>query len=184
MGTPEATTAISPFWDLVSVITEVVAFFLVTIDLYGEERLAALNDWIARFLSRMLAGKWRKLIPEEEPDPIRYGSAAGFILRLICFAIVYPMSRWPVEGASPFLTPILLFGRWMCVFFAVVFAVGIVLDLIVFTSAFALWLVTKLRFKGILLTCGALLFIFAKGILIAHSLNELHVRLPWPLKLF
>jgi hypothetical protein len=43
---------------------------------------------------------------------------------------------------------------------------------------FALWLMTKIKFKGLLLVLGTLLFVAAKGILVVHLLRELYVPFP------
>ena len=82
MVTPEPSQAIKPAWDLVSELAEIAAFFLVTIDLYGEERLQALNKSISWLLSRTLARirlfRWR-----DKDNPLPIGTVSGFILRFI-----------------------------------------------------------------------------------------------------
>lgn len=179
MVMPEPPQSISPAWELTSVLAECTAFFFVTIDLYGEERLRALNQRISWVLSSTLA-KLRFSFSKDEPLAI--GSINGFITHWmgLCFGLLFWLAKSP--PVPPLLQPIMKFGHGMSLFFVITFALGLALDVLFFIPALALWLITKLKFKGVLLTFGALLFVFAKGILIMHLVHEVHFPLLWPFK--
>ena len=49
------------------------------------------------------------------------------------------------------------------------------LDLVCGLTAIAVWLLKRMKLKGILLTVGATLFVISKSILVVNLVRELHI---------
>jgi len=177
MNTPAPSHGISPEWELISVLAETVAFFLVTIDLYGEERLAALHEKISTFLQRAL-GRVRVFAHDpEEHFPL--GSPLWFSLR----AAIVGGAYWVY--LHPEVTDSLSRWKWAQVLYAVigrtlvVCIVGLgpfwlLADATHLVPRFGIWLLRKAKLKGVLLSFGTVLFVFAKGILVVNLMSEVH----------
>jgi hypothetical protein len=181
--TAESSQPLSAGWELVSVVAEVVAFFFVTVDLYGEERLTILNARISSGLNSSLQ-RLRALLGPFDDDPRHeFGTLRGFAGRILGTAF-YSVLLFIIPPAHlfPFSFPQLLLELLnVCVALITLgMIVTLMVDLLCFLPAFPLWLVSKLKFKGLLLTFGTCIFLFSKGILAVHLSRELHGRLHWP----
>jgi hypothetical protein len=176
MNTP-APSHISPEWELISVLAETVAFFLVTIDLYGEERLAALHEKISGFLQRALG---RVHVFARDPDErFPVGSPLWFTVRAIIVAGGYWVYIHP-EVAESFFR-----WKWSAALYELVGGILIpcivglgpiwlLVDAAHLVPRFGIWLLRKAKLKGVLLSLGTVLFVFAKGILVVNLIGELH----------
>ena len=122
----------------------------------------------------------------------RIGSPVGMVLRCLVGVVCFYSSRALLESMSmpgafhsdPFKFLLSLsFGLPLTGLLLLLSVIMVPFDIIAMALNIAIWFLSKLELKGVLLLLGTLLFLFAKGILVAHGLNELHVSLPWPLKL-
>jgi hypothetical protein len=169
----EAAQRLNPTWELASVLMEMVAFFFVTIDLYGEERLDTLNARIASFFNFILTRVrwWPK---EQDRDRLAPGSTLGFLSRLALAIAGFYIYRFSTKHDFALVL------NFIGLFFLVPAGLLLPFDVGHLLSRFALWLLRKLQLKGILLTVGALLFFIAKGILAIGFLEELHLPFKLP----
>ena len=181
--TGESNQPLSAGWELVSVAAEVVAFFFVTVDLYGEERLTLLNARISSGLNTSLQRLRGRLGPFDDDPRHEFGTLRGFAGRALGLAF-YAVLLFVIPAArlSPFS-----FLQWVLELVNISIAlitlgmfVTLMVDLLCFLAAFPLWLVSKLKFKGLLLAMGTCIFLFSKGIVAVHLSRELQGRLHWP----
>ncbi len=129
----------SPLREFTSVTLEIVAFFFVTLDLYGKERVEALTE--------LLKSRTDKGLPR--------------IRRAFYYL------RETQEGSSPS-------AIWAEGLIAlVVFIIGGTFFYMVVFAQFALWLLERVKFSGVLLIIGPCLFVIAKGLIWLHLLGEL-----------
>lgn len=87
---------LSAGWELASVLMEVVAFFFVTIDLYGEERLQRLQDKLSSWLYGLLARIWRSYAGLGGTRFWGPGTVWGFVLHCVLLVLSY---SWAVMSA-------------------------------------------------------------------------------------
>jgi hypothetical protein len=171
----------APGWELASVLTEIMAFFLVTIDLYGEERLAVLHRRIASVFSSVVA-HFRKTA---DPDlsPTFFVIAAPFLF-LFCYGFKLLLDRGNPFDPGTFGYVIMYICSavmWVFVWVGLVISPLMVVLLIVQgLSHVGLWLLRTVELRGILLTLGALLFVFSKSILVLKALRELDFSFTLP----
>ena len=181
-------TALSPVWEMISIGLETLAFFMVTVELYGEKRLRRLNARIGGCL-KWLAGKVRGAPLEENDELFIYiGSATGTIGHLVLGIGAYFATRAAYRHlATTPLTHVLTllwWGYWLiCSVPLTVALLLLPLDFIVIVLRGILWVVAKLKLRGILLAIGTVLFLLSRAIPFLHALNERRFLLPWPLKL-
>jgi len=102
MAIPEMTSPLNPAWDLVSVATEVVAFFMVTVELYGEERLRSLQEQLASLIRRVVGG-FRNIAGRD--DPFWIGSTVGFLGRIVVAGIAFYLAYLIADHPNPPGTP-------------------------------------------------------------------------------
>ncbi|MGB7949509.1 MAG: hypothetical protein WCH75_17620 [Candidatus Binatia bacterium] len=155
-------------WELASVLLEIVAFFLVTIELYGEDRLRV-------FHARLIAAMSKVRVFSEKDEDFFLNPFVGYVLYPLMFVgsfllRPYVQTNYPSDW---FVIP----GWWIIMGFIWCFLVLVpILEMmIVFHWLIRLGLFTlhQVRLRGLLLTIGALLFVCAKGIQVARLVPEL-----------
>lgn len=177
MFTSEPAESINPAWELASVLAEITAFFFVTIDLYGEQRLAALDANISSTF-KAFHGKLGPL-NKLQGEPLQLGTLSGLIFHCFVAVAAYFMNRLLKQ---PTFDPtgvewLIVGGRILSVLVLITFPPAILVDLTRLVPVFALWLLREMKVKGVLLACGSVLFVFAKGIIVVHYLRQ--VDLPF-----
>ncbi len=169
MFTPETGSFVSPQWDLASSIIETVAFFFVTIELYGEERLKHLNDSLLQSSTR-----WRltflRILGFYDGEVMRQFIAFGLLGSALVLGMA-GLAHW--AGADKIRNA--FFGLY--VIFLICFGLAALVKTTVRLAAIpvsiSLWLLARARLKGLLLAIGTLLFLLAKAIVITKSALEL-----------
>jgi hypothetical protein len=160
-------------WELLSVVLEIVAFFFVTVELYGEERLRELHPRLISSLQKI-----KILRPQDQKDVtdprVLIVSLIGFIAAYYVRPFLsYPLSiPVPIPPAFIFLVPI----AWQFVVFLVwgaltVFPLMWIMIALHWFIHFSLYLLGRLQLKGVLLSIGAIMFVLAKGILAVEAFS-------------
>jgi hypothetical protein len=171
-----------PRWEFSSVVMEVVGFFLVTIELYGEQRLREYHTRLVTSLSAV------RIFKSTEDEKFFLGPA-GYTVYPLCFIAAYLLrpfvaASFPAAGTDP----ILYASTWV-VYYVLIwpFLVMVpILTLMIISHwliQFSVFVLSKVALKGVFVTVGALLFLTAKTILAAFVWPEtgfsLHALLPW-----
>jgi hypothetical protein len=153
--------------ELLSVTLEIVAFFFVTIELYGTERLDAAtkrSSEIARDLhERVLAGV-RAWGQTPENQSLRNDVGLLFSLTLVLDVGLWMIVFWDSDPSLRIFFILL----WLPL--GVPFNVG---TLIYILAKAANWLLHQTTIPGLLLVIGAGLFVCAKGIIWGHLLIKI-----------
>jgi len=175
IGTEEIHGSLQPILEVVSVVAEVLAFFLVTTDLYGEQRLEALQKRLSSF-SLLAVLKLRVFDFDEEPDVFSLGSPVGFVIRCLLLIGIYfliPSVMAQLAGQPPLIVQIADTG--LLAFLGITMVCGLILipiDIIRLIPRAALWLIRRAGMKHLLLGIGALLFLFSKSLLIFTLVHD------------
>lgn len=174
---------LQPVLEVVSVGAEVLAFFLVTTDLYGEQRLAALQQRLSSW-TRSLIVKLRFFDFGKQRDLTSLGSPIGFVVRgLIVVGIVLLLPHIAVQLASELPWIVRTADQILMVVLVFTMGCGLLLlpiDIICLMPRVALWLLRKAGMKHLLLGIGVLLFLLSKGLLVFTILHDFSRPLaPW-----
>lgn len=173
--------------ELLSVSLEILAFFFVTTDLYGKDRLEALGDTLSSTLKRLAwLFRYDAGVPDREVGPLVwvFGAAVTYVITPFLWLITYfffmtllaygepPRSRhddlslagllfW---GLSSFSLGCL--AGWVTIRAALPF---MALNL----TMLAHWLLERARVSGVLLGSGTILFLIAKAIIWLRLFHEI-----------
>jgi hypothetical protein len=170
---------LSPTLELTSTVAEIIAFFFVTLDLYGEERLTALNEIISSGLNNVLK-KFRESFGSYDENPKHeFGTIRGFWVRLLAFIFALILITIVPRGHLT-LSVWQIFLLLINIFVAFLVLAGVIMlgaDLVCAIVAVPLYFISRLKFRGLLLMIGAALFLVSKGILVSHLVDELRAGL-------
>lgn len=167
--------------EIASALAEVAAFFLVTIDLYGEERLIVLNGTLTTIL-RKIEGRLRQNLDADSYFKDRtFGSYLFFMSTAIAIFVgavtllphIFEQTR-NIETGTFWHTLWLFSSRFVWGFawvIVVLFPIFFLLELVRGMARLGLWLLQQIEAKGVFLFLGTVLFILAKGILIAGLIS-------------
>lgn len=156
----------------ISIVIEVIAFFMVTTELYGEVRLNNLHDMLvalhasARY--RLERGQKKSITFLNILMSVKNLSvvllvvvATGTVISTMIFH--RPYNSWPPELHTA-LFIFVLFLLWYEVSHWIGFnAVFLLTGLLIFVDV-SVWLLRRAKFKGVLLAVGSILFVTAKAL--------------------
>lgn len=168
----EAAQPFGPRWEIASEVLEIVAFFLVTVDLYGEERLKHLNARSRQLFTRVRAWVRRsdRSMHTATTRSIALNTFGHLGIVLVCSTLIYSV-RFPLDlHPVPLLRVVLLLllgGFSLILGILIVFA-----DIGYLLSALALYLLSKSNVRGIFLVSGTFIFLISKAIPITKSVYE------------
>ena len=180
-------------YEFISVTLEIVAFFLVTTELYGKERLTTARDRLRCLLGRLIYWLLRRILNSLDPADDRVSlanvswfsvtvlliaTAAATFLSLMLVHDVLPALAELWTKPEPFINKVPHFAVYaigICAFALGIFASSIiVLAWMCFVLAgLGMILLDRLQFSGVMLFSGGLIFVFAKGMIWWHLLTHL-----------
>jgi hypothetical protein len=154
-----------------------VAFFLVTIELYGETRLREFHENFVPFLQKV------KLMHERSTDHELVASPFFIVVSILIFIVAYKIRPYlglpladPDHKFNDFWQGLFVVGGYFLLGFVwvilVIFPLNWVMVGVHWLARLNLFLLNKLQLKGLLLSIGAVMFVFAKLILAFHVLPE------------
>jgi hypothetical protein len=146
---------------LASLLLEVVSFFLVTIELYGVERLENLREKISRAGSAISVRMSAKL---RRSDPLAAYATFTITLTAVGVDLVVLVLSVAQDDGGP--TGILIMTTVLAVLVFVLLPSVTVLTYWTITSAVdaSTFLLRKGKFEGYLVLLGAILFLTSKGL--------------------
>ncbi|WP_441260708.1 hypothetical protein AB7008_41595 [Bradyrhizobium sp. 521_C7_N1_3] len=162
--------------EIISISLEVIAFFFVTTDLYGERNLqratASLRDF-AKTSSNRLAWIMREFLGGREDYPLLLpGLLYVFIITPLLIALLYWVYADPridqQVSSSNLLWLILISMRVIGPLCVLAYGVYSVIFTLIAWGTFGSWLLERVPFSGMLLGIGAVLFLLAKGMVWFH----------------
>jgi hypothetical protein len=181
--------------ELVSISLEVLAFFFVTVDLYGESRLDQLTVRLSSAMEsssvnirRYIWDPFQTAYSEvsgafggksEAPaEPIfAFIAIALSLLFYIAFTFLFATVRnidYHPTGSFGYVTGFLaIVGLVVCGGLAIGYGVMALLILLRGALLFGLFSIKRMKFQGILITVGTILFVVSKGIVWWHSFQGL-----------
>ena len=176
--------------ELISVSLEIVAFFFVTVDLYGKERLdrltvlllsvmESISKKIQRLVERLIGGVIKKkeeivrkfgFEPEPETHPLLGMVVTATVsipllswILLSLFDTIRNPSSYPTGFFGFVLKAFTIVGLFLGGLGLIVETVNGLLLLLLGVMLVGLWLIRRMKFEGVLLSIGAILFVIAKG---------------------
>jgi hypothetical protein len=167
-------------YELISVSLEIIAFFFVTIDLYGKDRLKTADEKLTKatefLVTRCMQTLriWSSAKEDDKNFPI-VGTGLGtvFLSIPVIYFLVYAAARMFASVESQ---PLLSIAVGFLLFFFILSGIGATAFtiLFIFTAivAFANWMLGRLKFSGLLLSAGAIMFLIAKGMVWWHLFEE------------
>jgi hypothetical protein len=158
----------------IAISLEVLAFFFVTLDLYGKERVERLSErmhremqlefnWIRKNFS---FGRTRSLLDYVVIGALLYGAAI-----LLTWFINHDLGKYGSEWMRLSIQHLnnfeVFLGKWMFLISAgcVVIYCGFFVSIFT-TAAVGRWLLGRLKLEGVMLTVGTVMFVASKETLI------------------
>jgi|GEM_PF-3406063 len=156
----------------VSIILETISFFLVTLDLFGTERLNTLHQQIRVRLNSIkplnLQDRYADSMDKDDKSVI-----VGFLTQLLAFALIigslfylYGIDWYvSIPGSKIYrVTAILIIiFIWALVFVANVYsAIGTLDKIVNFTLGNLVVIIGRFKLEGVMLLTGAVLFLISK----------------------
>jgi hypothetical protein len=193
-----------PETELISVTLEIMAFFLVTLDLYGEERLArSTKFWSSRMESistRIQRRVWEPFVSAyERISRSRYGSLFGsvddksgeppteLLFTVVTVFVIVPIFSfifmalftaisntdfYPTGFFRYVLEALTIIGLCIAGLVVVLYTFMALLLFLKGVMHGGLWLLRQMKFEGVLLYTGAMLFVVAKGMIWWNSAKD------------
>jgi hypothetical protein len=166
----------TPKLEFISVCLEIVAFFCVTLDLYGKERLEALTERLVCVTGIVLRwftrAYWQATDAGESSDTPIWKVGGIMTAVLLPMYLLLFLFFWSIVVTNGNEEAIRFFSVMMPLMF-LIFSTGPLLYILSALTLFATWLLKRVKFSGVLLLVGTALFVGAKGIVWWHSLMEL-----------
>lgn len=169
----EAVQPIGPRWEIASDVLEIIAFFLVTVDLYGEERLRELNTRSRQLFTRLRL--WLRLSDRSmhtaSTTSVVINTFGHVGLVLICSLVIYSV-HFPLDlHPWPLLKEVLalaLSGLSLILGILVVLT-----DISYLLSSIVLYLLSKRNVRGLFLITGTFIFLVSKAISMMKAVYEI-----------
>ncbi|MCC7244439.1 MAG: hypothetical protein IT269_02070 [Saprospiraceae bacterium] len=170
-----------------SAVLEILSFFLVTIDLFGEKRLIELQKRINKLADRFKKLKMTKTVSlwffsemfDEETSVRKPITFSGIVARFLLGFFYYLLG---VFLYKVYLNEYQIWWFWsvlLAIFSVGIFqlAVGLIVSVIVRVFEFLIdsflsgiiYLTSKFELQGLMLVTGAILFMVSKGIILLAS---------------
>lgn len=139
-------------WELSSILMETTAFFLVTVDLYGEDRLRHLKGRMEQRFNRIrFPMRLRSVAREAGNKAVVFDTLRNGAITLVGYLFIkFLLPNHPIWELQVSLVTVL-------------FAALFVADVVYFITTAGLYLIGKQEMKGMFLVTGACLFIASKA---------------------
>jgi hypothetical protein len=180
-------------YEFISVTLEIVAFFHVTIELYGKERLTTATDRLRCLLRRLIYWLLRHILNSLDPADDRVSlanvswfsvavlstaTAVATFLSLLLVHDVLPALAELWAKPDPYINKVphfAVFAIGICALAVGIFASSIIVLawMLFLLAGLAMILLDRLQFSGVMLFSGGLIFVFAKGMIWWHLLEHL-----------
>ena len=167
--------------ELISISVETIAFFCVTIDLYGKHRLRAATkklQGLGMSVATKSGGLMRNFLGLRMDYPLGLpGIVYVFVVTPLFYAIAYMVFfsegvRTLFLRGDAFANSLIVIGRILAVIMVAGMSMYTLLFALVALGTLGVCLLQRLHFSGFLLAIGTILFVAAKGMLWWHYYSQ------------
>jgi hypothetical protein len=157
-----------------AIILEVVSFFLVTLDLYGRERIIQLGDRFHRFAEAIRGGDLRDKYRQHAIKPM-----ALIAVLVYCLLLGYWVSNEAAlgSGLDTVLTKMVSLGAVAILLIIIVIVLFFLFEMIVVVVEFfvdrvlgvVMFMMVRLKLEGLFLIIGSIIFVVSKIISLTNQ---------------